>query len=169
VRRKQLARSFCSRSELSKCTPPLKFEPQVSVAGPFTRVDGPTNVRFGSDRRQTGSWHLDEEFFPTCLSIAYTDISNGFNTLTFLSSANRKTLILWDVVGAHLSLQLCPNGSEAADDPRVERDAIHGIKPNSVPRDEGHYTFGGTCIVSRFDQFVCHLLPARRTLSNVAR
>jgi hypothetical protein len=90
-------------------------------------------------------------------------------TLTFLSSVNRKTSTLWDVVGAHLSLQLCPNGSEAADDPRVERDAIHWIKPNSVPRDEGHYTFGSTCIVSRFDQFVCHLLPARRTLSNVAR
>jgi hypothetical protein len=89
--------------------------------------------------------------------------------LTFLSGANRKTSILWDVVGAHLSLQLRPNGSEAADDPRVERDAIHWIKLNSVPRDEGHYTFGSTCIVSRFDQFVCHLLPARRTLSNVAR
>jgi hypothetical protein len=111
----------------------------------------------------------NEEFFPTCLSIAYIDISNGFNTLTFLSSANRKTSILWDVVGAHLSLQLCPNGSEAADDPRVERDATHGIKPNRVPHDDGHYTLGSTCIVSRFDQFVCHLLPARRTLSNVAR
>jgi hypothetical protein len=80
----------------------------------------------------------------------------GFNTLTFLSSANRKTSILWDVVGAHLSLQLCPNGSEAADDPRVECDAIHWIKPNSVPRDEGHYTFGRKCSVTRFDQFVCH-------------
>ena len=57
---------------------------------------------------------------------------------------NRKTSILWDVVGAHLSLQLCPNGSEAADDPRVERDAIHWIKPISVPRDEGHCTFGST-------------------------
>jgi hypothetical protein len=32
----------------------------------------------------------------------------------------RKTSILWDVVGAHLSLQLSPNGSEAADDPRVD-------------------------------------------------
>jgi len=73
--------------------------------------------------------------------VPYTDISNGFNILTFLSSANRKTSILWDVVGAHLSLQLCPNGSEAADDPRVERDAIHWIKPNSVSRDQGHYTF----------------------------
>ena len=101
--------------------------------------------------------------------VPYTDISNGFNTLTFLSSANRKTSILWYVAGAHLSLQLCPNGSEAADDPRVERDAIHWIKPNSVPRDEGHYTFGSTCIVFRFDQLVCHLPPARRTLSNVAR
>jgi hypothetical protein len=115
------------------------------------------------------SSEANEEFFPTCLSIAYTNISNGFNTLIFLSSANRKTSILWDVVGAHLSLQLCPNGSEAADDPRVECDAIHWIKPNSVARDEGHYTFGSTCIVSRFDQLVCHLLPARRTLSNAAR
>jgi hypothetical protein len=52
--------------------------------------------------------------------------------------------------------------------PPVERDAIHGIKPNSVPRDERHYTFGSTRIVSRFDQLVCHLLPARRTLSRVA-
>jgi hypothetical protein len=88
---------------------------------------------------------------------------------TFQLCSNRKTSILWNVVDAHLSLQLCPNGSEAAGDPRVERDAIHGIKPNSVPHDEGHYTFGSTCIVSRFDQFVRHLLPARRTLSNVAR
>jgi hypothetical protein len=27
---------FCSRSKLSKCTPPWKFEPHVSVAGLFT-------------------------------------------------------------------------------------------------------------------------------------
>ena len=63
---------------------------------------------------------------------------------------------LWNIVGAHLSLQHCPNGSEPADDPRVERNAIHGIKPNSVTRDEGHYTFGSAYIVSRFDQlFAC--------------
>jgi hypothetical protein len=55
------------------------------------------------------------------------------------------------VIGSHLSLQLCPNGREPSNDPRVERDAIHGIKPNSVPRDEAHYTFGGASIVSRFD------------------
>jgi hypothetical protein len=59
--------------------------------------------------------------------------------------------ILWEVVGAHLSCKISPNGREAADDPRVEPDAIHGIKPNSVPRDEGHYTFRSTCVVSRFD------------------
>jgi phosphoribosylformimino-5-aminoimidazole carboxamide ribonucleotide (ProFAR) isomerase len=34
-------------------------------------------------------------------------------------------------------LQLCPNGSEAADDPRVERDAIHGIKPIYLEFAEG--------------------------------
>jgi hypothetical protein len=39
------------------------------------------------------------------------------------------------IIGAHLSLQHCLNGSEPANDPRVERDAIHGIQPNSVPRD----------------------------------
>jgi hypothetical protein len=76
---------------------------------------------------------------------------------------------LWNIVGTHLSLQLCPNGSEAADDPRVERDAIHWIKPNRVLSDEGHYTFGSTCIVSGCDQLGCHLVPARRTLSSVAR
>jgi hypothetical protein len=94
-----------------------------------------------------------------------------FGNFAYSSDSLRivETSILWDVVGAHLSLLLCSNGSEAADDPRVERDAIHWIKPNNVPRDEGHYTFGSTCIVSRLDQFVCHLLPARRTISNVAR
>ena len=76
---------------------------------------------------------------------------------------------LWNIVGSHLSLQLSPNGSETADDPRVERDAIHWIKPNPVLSDEGHYTFGSTCIVSRFDQLGCHLVPARRTLSNLVR
>jgi hypothetical protein len=76
---------------------------------------------------------------------------------------------LWGIAGTHLSLQLCPNGSEPANNPRVERDAIHGIKPNSIPGDEGHYTFGSTCIVSRFDQLVCHLLPVRRTLTSVAK
>jgi hypothetical protein len=70
-------------------------------------------------------------------------------------------------IGAHLSCKISPNWSEAADDPRGERDAIHGIKPNRVPRDEGYNTFGSTCLVSRCDQLVCHLLPARRTLSNV--
>jgi hypothetical protein len=65
-------------------------------------------------------------------------------------------LILLKVVGAHLSCKISPNGSEAAGDPRVERDAIHGIKPNSVSRDEGHDTFGSTCIISRLDQLVCH-------------
>jgi hypothetical protein len=77
--------------------------------------------------------------------------------------------ILWDVVGAQLSSKISSNGSEAADDPGVERDAIHGIKPNSVLSDEGHYTFGSTCIVSRFDQLGCHLVSARSTLSSVAR
>src|SRR5260370_24815677 len=43
---------------------------------------------------------------------------------------------LWYVVGAHLSLQIRPNGSEPANDPRVESDAIRRIKPNSVPRDD---------------------------------
>src|SRR5260370_13732933 len=33
-----------------------------------------------------------------------------------------------DVVGAHLRCKISPNWSEAADDPRVERDAIHGRK-----------------------------------------
>jgi hypothetical protein len=75
--------------------------------------------------------------------------------------------ILRDVIGAHLSCKISSNWSEAADDPRVERDAIHGIKPNRLPRDEGHNKVGSTCIVSRCDQLVCHLLPARRTLSNV--
>jgi hypothetical protein len=65
---------------------------------------------------------------------------------------------LWKIVGAPLSLQLCANGSEPANDPRIERDPIHGIKSNSVPRDEVHYTFGSTCIVSRFDHLMCHLL-----------
>jgi len=41
---------------------------------------------------------------------------------------------------------------ELQDDPRVERDAIHRVNPNRVPRDEGHYTFGITSIVFRFDQ-----------------
>jgi hypothetical protein len=53
-------------------------------------------------------------------------------------------LILWDVVRAHLSLQLCPNGSEAADDPRVERYAIHGIKPDPELLNEGDDTFGSS-------------------------
>jgi hypothetical protein len=41
---------------------------------------------------------------------------------------------------------------ELQDDPLVERDAIHRVNPNRVPRDEGHYTFGITSIVFRFDQ-----------------
>jgi hypothetical protein len=109
-------------------------------------------------------------FHRTTTTTEYTDISNGYITLTFLPGANRiRSTFRYDVIGAHLSCKFSPNGSEAVNDPRVERDAIHGIKPNSVPRDEVHYTFGSTCIVSRFDQLVCHLLPARRTLSNVAR
>ena len=63
------------------------------------------------------------------------------------------TSILWDVVGAHLSCKISPNGSELANDPRVDRDAIHSIKPNSVPRDEGYYTFGSTCIVLQVSIF----------------
>jgi hypothetical protein len=58
---------------------------------------------------------------------------------------------LWYIIGSHLSLQLCPDWREPVDDFRVESDAIHGIKANSVPRDEAHYTFGGASIVSRFD------------------
>jgi hypothetical protein len=54
---------------------------------------------------------------------------------------------------AHLSCKISPNGSELANDPRVDRDAIHSIKPNSVPRDEGHYTFGSTCIVLQVSIF----------------
>jgi hypothetical protein len=46
--------------------------------------------------------------------------------------------ILWDVVAAHLNCKINPNGIEASDDPRVERDSIHGIKPNS-----GHHTQRG--------------------------
>jgi hypothetical protein len=74
----------------------------------------------------------------------------GLIPMSVLMSSNRIRSTFWDIVGAHLSLQLCPNGSEPANDPRIERDAIHGIKPNSIPGDEGHY-----------DQLVCHSLPAR--------
>src|SRR5579859_720021 len=84
-----------------------------------THVASPALTRLSASERDSARrddpCEAKEEVFPTWLSIAYA-ISNGFNTLTFLSSANRKTSILWDVVGAHLSLQLCPNGSEAADD-----------------------------------------------------
>src|SRR5258708_6756082 len=40
--------------------------------------------RKGNQLVEMVSSEANEEFFPTCLSIAYTDISNGFNTLTFL-------------------------------------------------------------------------------------
>src|SRR5665213_715377 len=39
VHRNSLALTFCSRSELSKCTPPLKFEPYISVANAFRADD----------------------------------------------------------------------------------------------------------------------------------
>src|SRR5260370_20972443 len=74
---------------------------------------------------------------------------------TFELCSNRIRSTLWDVIGAHLSCKISSNGSEAADNLRVERDAIHGIKPNGVPRDEGHYTFRSTRILSTFHQLTC--------------
>jgi hypothetical protein len=44
----------------------------------------------------------------------YTDISKGQTTLSFLMGSNRVRSTLLNIVGAHLSLQLCPNGERAA-------------------------------------------------------
>jgi hypothetical protein len=62
---------------------------------------------------------------------------------------------LWYIVGEHLSLQLCPDGSKPANEPRVESDAIHWIKPDPVLLNEGDDTFGSSHIVSGFDDR-CH-------------
>src|ERR1700738_1725801 len=98
----------------------------------------------------------------------YTDISIRRLERHFYRAPTRKVNPLGCRSRA-FELQYQPEWERGCERSRIERDAIHRIKPKGVPRDEIHYTFGRPRIISRFDNLVCHLLPARRTLSKVAR